>query len=203
VRAVAAGPILAAFLANGCALLSRGASLKPRYYDPNQPARAATIAGEPTCALHLGDVSASDDLGQSIAFRTSAYEVGYYETRRWSQSPDNYLRRALVHALFDERRCRRVLSGDGPTLDVQLLNFEQQLGPDRARVAVHMMISDTRGVRVEQTFEANRPFGGGAGGAAFDAFVAAISVALDDVVAQVVQAATSAATTGPALPDER
>jgi cholesterol transport system auxiliary component len=202
VRALAAGSILAALLANGCALLSRGTSLKPRYYDPAQPAPTAAIAGSPACAVHLGDVSASDDLGQSIAFRRSAYEVGYYETRRWSQSPDNYLRRALVRALFDEHRCRRVLSGDGPTLDARLLTFEQQIEPDRARVAVHMMVSDSRGVLVEHTFEATRPFVEEASGAGFDSFVAALSIALDDVVAQVVAAVTSGAAT-PATLDER
>jgi cholesterol transport system auxiliary component len=163
----------------------------------------AATAGEPACTLHLGEVSADDDLGQSIAFRSSAHEVGYYETRRWSQSPDNYLRRALVRALFDEGRCRRVLSGDGPTLDARLLTFEQQRGPDRARVAVHVILHDNRGgVSREATFEATRPFGEGTDDAAFDAFVAALSAALDDVVAQVVEVVTSAAT-APATIDGR
>jgi cholesterol transport system auxiliary component len=202
VRAAAAGPILAALLAHGCALLSRGPSLKPHYYDPEQPTRATTNVVSPGCALHLGEVSANDDLGQSIAFRSSTYEVGYYETRRWSESPDNYLRRALVRALFDERRCRRVLSGDGPTLDARLLTFEQQRGPQLARVAVHVVVYDSRGVRAEQTLEATRPFGEGTADAAFDGFVAAVSGALDDVVAQVVKVVTSAVT-APAVPHGR
>lgn len=89
-------------LASGCLLLSRGAPLGPHYYDPEPPRRVAPTSGSPTCALELGDVDANDDLGQSIAFRRSRYEVGYYDTRRWTESPDNYLRRALVRALFDE-----------------------------------------------------------------------------------------------------
>ena len=188
-----------AFLANGCALLVRGPTLKPHYYDPEHPGSVTATAGPRACTLHLGEVSASDDLGQSIAFRSAEYEMGYYETRRWSQTPDNYLRSALVRALFDEGRCRRVLSGDGPTLDARLLRFEQERGPERARVAVHVIVYDIHGVSREQTFEASRPFAEGADEARFDAFVAALSVALDDVVAQVVAAVTSGVAGPPRL----
>jgi ABC-type uncharacterized transport system auxiliary subunit len=175
-------------LASGCSLLSRGAPLGPHYYDPEPPRRVAATAAAPACAVALGDVDANDDLGQSIAFRRSEYEVGYYETRRWTESPDNYLRRALVRALFDERRCRRVLSGDGPTLDARLVAFEELQGtPNRARVQVRIVLRDADAVISEATFDAVRPFDGSDGDGAFDEFVAAISQDLDEVVARVVE----------------
>jgi cholesterol transport system auxiliary component len=183
---------LAMPLASGCLLFSRGAPLGPHYYDPEPPRPVAASAGPPSCALELGDIDTNDDLGQSIAFRRSLYEVGYYETRRWTETPDNYLRRALVRALFDEQRCHRVLSGDGPTLDARLIAFEELQGsPHRARVAVRVILHDAGGVISEVTFDAVRPFGAGADDVAFDEFVAAISQALDDVVGHVVELVSS------------
>ena len=184
---------LAVALASGCLLLSRGAPLGPHYYDPvpprtAPPPEARTSAQPPSCALELGDVDANDDLGQSIALRRSRYEVAYYETRRWTESPDNYLRRALVRALFDERRCRRVLFGDGPTLDARLLAFEEMPGPpSQARVSVRVVLHDGSAAVSEATFDAVRPFTAGKEDAAFEDFVASISRALDEVVARVVE----------------
>ena len=184
------GRLAAAFavaLASGCALLSRGAPLGPHYYDPEPPRHVVATAGSPACAIELGDVDANDDLGQSIVFRRSRYEVGYYETRRWSEAPENYLRRLLGRALFDEGRCRRVLSGDGPTLDARLLAFDELQGEaQQARVQVRVTLRRAGDVLAEATFDAARPFPGGDDDAAFDAFVAAIAQALDDVVARVV-----------------
>jgi cholesterol transport system auxiliary component len=174
-------------LANGCALLSRGTPLQPRYYDPAPPQRFAASITSPACRLKLGDVMADDSLGRSIAFRRSPHEVGFYETRRWSESPDNYLRRALERRLFDEQRCERILSGGGLTLDARLIAFEEQRGrPHQARVAVHVVLHDEQGVAAETTFEAARPFPAGESDAAFEAFVAAVAQALDDVVGDVV-----------------
>jgi cholesterol transport system auxiliary component len=186
-------------LTSGCSLVSRGATLGPHYYDAEPPRPVATVAALPACAVELGDVDANDDLGQSIAFRRSRFEVGYYETRRWTESPDNYLRRALERALFDERRCRRVLSGAGPTLDARLLSFEELQGAThQARVRVRVTLREAAAVISERTFEAVRPFRGGGGDAAFDEFVAAISQALDEVVGRVVElvASTPAASPG-------
>ena len=197
-----AAPLLLGLL-GGCAILSRGTALQPHYYDPEQPTHLAVDRVIPTCALKLGDVTANDDLGQSIAFRRSPYEVGYYETRRWNESPDNYLRRALVRALFDEQRCTRVLSGDGPTLDARLLAFEEQRGfSHRARVAVHVVIHDAHRATIETTFEAARSFGVAGHEPPFDEFVAAVSSALGDVVSDIVRLVESAIATAP-LPGPR
>jgi cholesterol transport system auxiliary component len=202
VRFERAAPLLAGLLASGCALLSRGTPLKPHYYDPAPPQSiVAARAAPPTCVLKLGDIDADDGLGQDIAFRRSPYEVGFYQTRRWSESPDNYLRRALVRGLFDDQRCRRILSGDGPTLDARLTAFEERRGePQQARVAVHVVLHDEHGVRAETTFEAARPFvTGDRGDAEFEPFVAAVAQALDDVIGDVVALVVSAEASAPRL----
>ena len=185
--------LLAATVASGCALLSRSQPPRPHYYDPEPPRQTASGDTTSDCVIELGEVSANDELGQSVAFRRSAHEIGYYETRRWSANPDNYLRRALQRALFDRRRCRRSTSGDAPTLDVRLVAFEQRLGwPNEAHVAVHAIVDDRGTVVAEKTLEAVRPFGEGNDDTAFDGFVAAVSGALDDVAEQVVALVLSA-----------
>jgi ABC-type uncharacterized transport system auxiliary subunit len=203
VRGRSLAAMAAIALGSGCSLLSRGASLGPHYYDPEPPRRVAAVTGSPSCALELGDIDANDDLGQSIAVRRSAYEVGYSDTRRWTESPDNYLHRALVRGLFDEGRCRRVLSGHGPTLDARLLAFEELQGsPPRARVQVRVILRDAGQVISEATFDASRPIAGGDSDTAFDEFVAAIAQALDEVVARVVELVSSTPAAA-ASPDRR
>jgi cholesterol transport system auxiliary component len=181
----------AALSASGCALLSNSSA--PHYFEPDPPRIAAASPASPACSLELGDISAGDDLGQSIAFRRTPREVGYYEKRRWSEAPDNYLRRALITALFDSHRCQRSVSGDEPILDARLLAFEEDVGPPRrAHVAVHVILYDDRAVQREATLEAVQPVAA-AHGDSIDPFVRAVSQALDEVVGQVVDLAVAAA----------
>ena len=196
---------LAMLVGGGCALLSRGTPLKPQYFDPlSSGAPGVTEAmpdsgATPECAIQIGDISASEDLGEGIAFRSAPHQIGYYESRRWSESPDNYLRRALERRMFDAQRCRRVLSNTGRTLDVRLLAFEEQRGPShRARVAVHVVLSDDQAVLHEETIDWARPCPAGDGDAAFEGFVKAISQTLDDVVERVVAIVLSSASSGAA-----
>ncbi len=173
----------------GGALTAKGEPLAIRYFDPEVRPGGVTLSaahsGSP-CELMLGRVGASSNLGDLIAFRDSPFEVGYYDARRWTQTPDNYLRRRLVRALFEERGCQRIMSGNAPTLDVELLVFELARPTQSARVAVHYVLYDDRSVLTEGTLEISKPArtGGETQGDAFDGFVGAISDALNDVTAQ-------------------
>jgi uncharacterized lipoprotein YmbA len=201
--------VAAVLLTESCALTNRGTSLTPRYFDVAVPpttssgaapvvsrtmAQAEDANGPAPCALQLGAIGADDGIGESIVYRTSARQVGRYESRRWSASPEQYLERALVLRLFDEGRCRRVLSGVAITLDSRIIAFEEQRGmPDCAHVAVHIIVSDGRTAIREETIDRVRTCRPAAGDErSFDEFVRAISEALDDVVGRIAEVVSSA-----------
>src|SRR4029077_4048150 len=115
----------------GCALLSKAAPLQPRYFSledgPLASNRGAALRSPTSGAmqLRLGRVSAGPHLRERIVYRDSDHELGYYEDRRWTERPETYLRRALARALFEERGLLRVVSGGAPTLEVELVAFEE------------------------------------------------------------------------------
>src|SRR5579859_2713520 len=114
--------------AAGCALLSKSDPVVPRYFSPEPAAAAEPALVVPAAApleLRLGRVNAGSYLRDKIVFRNSAYEVGYYEERRWTEKPEAYVRRALARALFDRRGIHQVISGPAPTLEVEVTAFEE------------------------------------------------------------------------------
>jgi cholesterol transport system auxiliary component len=144
--------------ATACALMSKGEPLTPRYFSlpeaSTEPERPAT---GPTLSLRLGQVEAATHLEERMAYRVSASELGYYGDRRWTEPPEAYLRRELTRELFERRGLRHIVSGPAPTLDVDLVGFEQlRYGGERARVALRFTLYDERqallesGVGVEQ-----------------------------------------------------
>jgi cholesterol transport system auxiliary component len=179
--AALARPLVVVPLA-GCALLSRGQALPVSYYEPEIPAASSEAGPSPGCALEIGRVDAADHLREEVEYRTPPFQAGYYEGRRWTESPDRYLRRALERSLFEGRRCVRTLSEDGATLDATLVSFAELRSPEAARVAVHVLLHDGARVLVDETIEAQHPAGEDGD---FDAVVRAMSQALTDVVARI------------------
>jgi cholesterol transport system auxiliary component len=145
----------------GCALLSKSEPLVPRYFTPelgderstDTRGRSATPAVEyERRPLRIGRIGASSQLRERIVYRSSAEESGFYETARWTERPENYLRRALSRSLFEQRGFSRVASGSAPTLEAELVAFEEVRGtPDRARVQIVVTLADDRITRLEQT----------------------------------------------------
>ena len=172
--------------ASGCALLSKSAPIKPRYFSPERPAdvpQAAARGPVPAAELRLGRVGSVANLDEMLVFRDSPREVGYYRLRRWTEAPDQYLRRRLTRVLFEERGLREVVSGSGPTLDVQLTAFEEVRAPRRlARVQVIVKLHDDRLVSWEETVTVELPVVVARGGDPADASVEAIGQALRAVV---------------------
>src|SRR5436190_1201966 len=114
-------------LGSGCALLSKGEALSPRYFSPSLAAQPAPVA-EPDAApraLRLCRVEAAAHLEERIAYRISPTELAYYDDRRWTEPPEEFVRRALTVELFERRAFQRVLSGVAPTLDVEVSSFEE------------------------------------------------------------------------------
>lgn len=167
----------------GCALTSRGQVLTVRYFDPEpSPARvgsASAQAQESKPVLRLGRVRGAPYLRERIAYRVSEYEIGFHDDREWTERPEAYVRRALVRKLLDERGFERATGGSAPTLDVDVVAFEEVRTPrlHGARVEVRYQLRGDDRVLDEGTIAVDRA----ARGDRFEDVVAAVSEALDEV----------------------
>ena len=139
----------------GCALTEKAEVLDVHYYSAEAapaPPKAAPPAvpgadGEAAAPppLRLGRVSAGAHLGKKVVYRSSSVELGMYDDKRWTERPDEYLRRAVSAALFDSQRATQSLSGAGPTLDLELLAFEEIVEnekPSKGRVSLRFALHD-------------------------------------------------------------
>jgi uncharacterized lipoprotein YmbA len=174
---------LAALVLAGCALTSRAAPRELRYFTAEAPTPAATQTA-PRAQLRLGRISASANLRYAIVRRTSAVEVTPYETLRWTELPDAYVRRALDRALFDERPLTQVVSGDAPTLEVEVIAFEET-ARHGGLVTLRYELRDDRSVIARGTVSAERPAGSPAIEAVVEAIRAAMIAATEDLAGRV------------------
>jgi hypothetical protein len=175
---------------SGCALLSRGSSVDTRWYTPEltqtSPGSAERQGGG---EIRLGRVTSGSDLGLRIAYGDGLYQIGYYEGLRWTERPQQYVRRAVGRALFEQGPFRRAMTGEAPTLDVEVVDFEEVKAPTThaARVSLRIVLSAER-VLFERTVSVSKAIAGGD----FDGFVAAMSQALEASVREVERAVVDA-----------
>jgi len=181
--------ILCAFAAlstAGCALTSKSEPIAPRYFSPDRagdPLRTSAKLPGVAPELRIGRINGASHLDERLIFRDSDYELGYYEERRWTEEPAEYLRRRLARVLFEERGLRHVVGGFAPTLEVELTAFEEIRSPKRiARVQVTVRLQDARIVRWEETLTVDQPITANDKGDLADAMVAALGVALSTTV---------------------
>jgi cholesterol transport system auxiliary component len=172
-----------------CSLTSKSTPLDIHYFSPESaaaPEPPALPAARAATTLELGRVTSSASLRSRIAHRDSAFRIGLYETRRWTDDPDVYVRRALTRELFDRGAFARAVDGRHPILDVEVVAFEAvTTGPSAAgRVVLRYELHDDRAVLTGGVVSATRP----AEGTDFEAIVAAISAALDEATANLVAA---------------
>jgi cholesterol transport system auxiliary component len=150
---------LLGILAPGCALTSKASAVQPRFFSPelvDAPRATAAPDTEPL-ELRLGLVEAASHLEERMSYRVHASELGYYDDRRWSERPEEYLRRALEHELFERRPMRRVLSGAATTLDIELTAFEELKGRTaRVRLALRFRLHDDRQALLERSVVVER-----------------------------------------------
>jgi len=93
-----------------------------------------------------------------LAYRVHDSELGYRDDRRWSERPEEYLRRALEGELFERAGVRRVLAGAATTLDVELTAFEEVRDPTpHVRLALTFRLHDDRQVSLERSLLVERP----------------------------------------------
>jgi cholesterol transport system auxiliary component len=182
---------------SGCALLSKSEPMVPRYFSPEpsvaeaapaQGGAAASTADGDRRPLRIGRVGSTSQLRERIVYRTSAEESGFYQDARWTERPENYLRRALSAALFEERGFSRVVSGSAPMLEAELLAFEEVRGPPRrVRLQIVVTLDDDRVTRLEQTITIERPVATVAGDAQTAAVVRALGAALQEAVERIAE----------------
>jgi cholesterol transport system auxiliary component len=171
----------------GCALTSRSEPMRVRYYtlEGGGSAVRAREADHRTLELRLGRVEASDYLSEEIAFRNSKHELEFYDDLRWTEKPQEYLRRALTRALFQERGVTRAFSGAASTLDVELVEFEELRGPQpKVRLSAIATLHDERRSQLQETVTVERAISGAsATGDHTEATAAALSAAMSEAVA--------------------
>jgi cholesterol transport system auxiliary component len=151
-------------------------------------------------------VEGAEYLEERLVFRDSGTELGYYAERRWTEAPEQYLKRRLSRVLFQERGLRHVVGGNAPTLDVELTAFEEIRGTTRiARVQIAVELHDQRVMLWEETVTVELPVPANPRSDPADAVVQtlgqALRVAVDRIADRVgSELATEAATASRATP---
>jgi ABC-type uncharacterized transport system auxiliary subunit len=146
----------------------------PRYFAPDVPAPRDAPA---PVRVRLGIVRSPIFLRESITWRSSEVEFGFYDQRRWTELPSTYVERALFHELFPAGGPMPV-TDDVPVLTADVRAFEEVLAPvHEARVAIAVLVADSRCVWLRRTFDATRPLSNDDP----DALARAVGEALDEV----------------------
>lgn len=202
--------VCVAVAAAACALTRKARPLEVRYFSP-EPAVAATQrggAGSATASigapvapgrLRIGQISSAANLRYEIVRRTSAVELEPYETLRWTERPDAYVGRAVSRALFDRGGLEQAVSGAAPTIDVDVIAFEEVVDGDHraGRVSLRYRVDDERDVIASGVVTVSVP----ATGRDIDDVVRAIGTALgraaDQLADRVVPVVRGAAARSP------
>jgi len=172
-------------LLSGCALTSRSEPLQVRYFsaDSARQPPAQPVGSAPQIGLRLDRVRSSSHLGEAIAYRSSEYEVGYYDIERWTERPEAFLERGLDRALFQEYGLRRVIAGASEALSVELVSFEEVRGSKPvARLEAIITLHDERTSHLEQTLRLEQPIAQGDGKDPAARAVAALSAVLAEAI---------------------
>jgi len=153
----------------GCALTSKADVVTIRYFTPEgarprvaSPGASAGARSSPAVEVRLGRVSSGPSLRERITYRDADHELGYYDELRWTERPETYVRRELGRRLFEEHGLRRAFAGSAPTLDVELVAFDDlRLPGGRAtRITMKVLLFDDTGTLYEETVSADRPVSG-------------------------------------------
>jgi uncharacterized lipoprotein YmbA len=178
-------PILLALFLSGCALTSKATPVDFRYFSP-EAMNAHPAKREAGPALRLGRITSSATLRTRIVHRDSEWELGTYETLRWTDNPEVYVRHALSRALFDETPLTPAVGGSAPAVDVEVSAFEEvRRGRARAgRVQLRWVLHDDRSTLGSGVITSEKD----AAGDDIEHVVAAIASAMNDASGRVASA---------------
>jgi hypothetical protein len=173
--------VAACAVVSGCALTDKAPPVEIRYFSP-QAYQPATREPTPSPSarmldLRMGRITSSAHLRSRISYRATGYELGSYDTLRWTDNPETYLRRELHRSLFESRPVAERMTGRVPVLEVELIAFEEvrKNGIHFGRVALHYSLRDESRVLADGHVEVERKATSGGG---IENIVGAISAAL-------------------------
>jgi ABC-type uncharacterized transport system auxiliary subunit len=176
----------------GCALLTKSDSVYVRYFTPEPEHGESTLATTSSTSanplsVRLGRVNALSYLKDRIAFRDADYEIGFHDLWQWTEKPESYLRFGMERALFEQHGVHQIISGSGPTLELELDAFDEVRSPHHvARVQVTWLLYGDQTVLVQNTVTVDRAIPVGADAKDPEPVVGAMSDALGDVIADIV-----------------
>jgi ABC-type uncharacterized transport system auxiliary subunit len=150
-----------------------------RYFSPENidVHHVAPRALPPVARLRLGGLTSIANLRYPIVHRESAVELDVYETLRWTESPQDYVRRSLSRALFEDGQLEEAVGGAAVTLDVEVISFEESRRDGRrvGRIQLGYQLHDERSVLKSGVVTVERD----ATAAGIEPVVAAIGSAMD------------------------
>jgi ABC-type uncharacterized transport system auxiliary subunit len=172
---------------SGCTLTQPSKPVDLRYFAPELPARETTAT--PCAPIRIGRIHAGAELGFAIEHRVSKVEVQPYETLRWSELPETYVRQAIVNGLFSSKLFEEAIS-DAPVLSVEVVAFEDATrGTTRdGRVVLDYTLRDNNRVIARGQASAVHP----AENASIEAVVGAIGTSLVDASDQLARGLVAA-----------
>lgn len=179
--------VAALLLVSGCLFGGKATPIEIRYFSPElAPSVVAPLPARPGGGVRLGAIDASAHLSYRIVHRSSAVERQLYDTLRWTERPDTYVRRSLSRALYIERGLDHARD---PTLEIEVLAFEQaeRDGHPVGRVELaYELVADSRVIASGAVTEERA-----AAGTNIEAVVVAIGTAMDAATATVADRVTA------------
>ncbi len=164
---------------SGCALTSKATPFDIREFTPDAtgPARPSeSLVTADGAELRIGRIRSTANLRRHIVYRVSEVEVGEYPGWQWTENPEEYVRRGVTRALFEQRGLAQTVSGPHPTLDLELTAFEEvRRGSARlGRVQVSFVLFDGHHVLDSGEVTVERP--------AEDAEIGSVVVAVSEAL---------------------
>ncbi len=142
---------------SGCAITSKADPIWPHYYNPmGALPDAAPAEARPELSLRLKRVHGADHLKEDMVFRRSDVEYFVYDGHLWTERPENYLRRALERAFYEGHGVRRMHASSAPTLEAELIAFEETRKPSGVIIQVVVQVHTDDVVVLQETFTARR-----------------------------------------------
>ncbi len=145
-------------------------STKPVHYYTLGPAPPPAIQGKlDGPVLLVGEITTPESLQDSrIRYRTGSNEAGAYEYHRWTERPGSLVREALLRALRESGKYRRVLNAGSSTGGDYLVRGvldefdEVDSGSIRTRISLHVELVDRKANQTvwDRTAEREEPVSG-------------------------------------------